>query len=289
MTEEGTTDSTLTGTTTDPLTSFIGEGGELKEGWQNALLPEDLRSQPIYNQVKDIKGAFSIIGNQAKLVGKKGTILPTELSKPEEWDALYETLGRPKTVDDYALPIPKEYEDYFDDGLIKEARGIFHRIGLNQKQADALWEFEKIRIARIDKTIEQEEERTKLEAETALKQKWGTAYPENMHIAGRVINENVPPEKVEAFLGKYGNNPDIAELLAAVGKKFVEHRVISDISLPSASADKRIDELMGKNLPTDQQLKLPYWDRNHVDHKAIVQMVQNLMTEQAARKQGTTK
>lgn len=287
--ETGTTDSTQDGTTTTPaLNSFIGDEGELKEGWKESYVPEELRSSPIYDRIKDIKGAFSIIANQEKLVGKKGTILPTDLSKPEEWDAFYETLGRPKTVEDYNLPIPEEYKDYYDEDMIKEARGVFHKIGLNQKQADALWEFEKARVALMDKTLEQEEQRVKLEAETALKQKWGTAYPENMHIADRVISENIPPEKVQDFLDKYGNNPDIAEVLATIGKKFVEHRIISDISLPSASADKRIDELMGKNLPTAQQMTLPYWDSNHVDHKATVEMVQNLMREQAARKTGTT-
>ena len=175
-----------------PTESFISEDLTLKEGWQNALLPEDLRSQPIYNQVKDIKGALSIIGNQAKLVGKKGVILPTELSKPEEWDALYETLGRPKTVEDYALPIPEELKDYYDDDLVKNAKSLFHKIGLNQKQANALWEFEKNRNAFIDKTLEQTEIQEKLEAETNLRNKWGNAYDENMHIANRVISDNVP-------------------------------------------------------------------------------------------------
>ena len=272
-----------------PTESFIGDDLILKEGWQQALLPEDLRSQPIYSQVKDVKGALSIIGNQAKLVGKKGVILPTELSKPEEWDEFYKTLGRPETVDDYALPVPEELKDYYDDNFVKDAKSLFHKIGLNQKQANALWEFEKNRNAFIDKALKDNIEQEKLEAETALRNKWGNAYDENMHIVSRVITENVPGDKIEEFLGKYGNDPVVAEILATVGKKFTEHRIITDIETPSASANKRIDELMGKELPTAQQKVMPYWDRTHVDHKKTVELVQALMREEANRKTGTTK
>jgi len=290
MSETETTSQTETTDSTQTATeSFIGDDLTLKEGWQDALLPEDLRSQPIYNQVKDVKGALSIIGNQAKLVGKKGVILPTDLSKPEEWDEFYKVLGRPDTVDDYALPVPEELKDYYDDELVKSAKDVFHKIGLTQKQANALWEFEKNRNAFIDKALKDNAEREKLEAETALRNKWGNAYDENMHIVSRVITENVPGDKIEEFLGKYGNNPMIAEILATVGKKFTEHRIITDIETPSASANKRIDELMGKGLPTAQQMKMPYWDRSHVDHKKTVELVQALMREEANRKTGTTK
>jgi len=289
MTEENVTTSGTS--TTDekkaspaPLTSFIGEQGELKEGWQGIFLPEDLRSQPIYSQIKDIKGAFSIIGNQAKLVGKKGIIPPTEISPQSEWDAYYDAAGRPKTAGDYNLPIPKEFEDYYDEGMIKQGREIFHKIGLNQKQADALWEFEKARVALMDKTITESEALEKSQAETALRQKWGTAYDENKHIADRVVSENVPPDKMDAFLAQYGNDPLIAEVLSIVGRKFLEHRIITDITTPVAAANKKIDELMGKDLPVAQQKALPYWDRNHPNHQATVDMVQNLMKEQASRR-----
>ena len=95
-------------------------------------------------------------------------------------------------------------------------------------------------------------------------------------------------DKLEAFKQKYGNDPMIAEILATVGKKFIEHRVITGIETPSASTNKRIDELTGKGLPTEEQKKLPYWDRNHVDHKKTVELVQALYRDEAARKPGTT-
>ena len=269
-----------------PPTGFIDSEGVLQEGWKETLLDEDMRSMKIFDNVKDVKGALSILGNQAKLVGKKGYILPTELSDEKEWNEFYKTMGRPETPDDYQMPIPEEYKDYYDDEMVKNAQRVFHKIGLYPKQANELWEFEKQRVVALDKAIAEQEEQYKLESDSRLKTKWGTAYQENMHIADRVISENIEPERLQDFLKKYGNNPDIIEVLATVGKKFVEHKVINEI-LPSDTTDKRIDELMGKNLPTEQQMKLPYWDRTHANHKATVQMVQNLMMEQAQRK-GTT-
>ncbi len=258
------------------LTSFIGENGELKEGWRNSFLPEDLRGEKIYDSVKDLPTAFKTLGHQAKLVGRKGILLPTEASGQSEWDAFYEATGRPKTAEDYQMPIPEEQKDYYDPELIKEAKTIFHGLGLNQKQAGALWEFEKKRVAAQEKMLNDIEEREYSEADTALHAKWGTAYNENLHLVNRMISENAEPgEEMDYLIAEYGNNPKLANFLHKVGKKFIEHRIITDIDTPSASANEKINELMRSK---------PYIDSLHPDHKAVVQQVQSLFAEQAKRR-----
>jgi hypothetical protein len=267
-TEQGTKTVLDGGPTPPEILNFISDKYELKGEWKNKFVPEDLRTLPIYNEIKDLPGAFSVLGNQAKLVGKKGLILPSEGADEKEWGPIWDQLGRPKTKDDYVLDVPEEHKDYFSDELIAEGRDLFYNIGLNAKQANALWEFEKARTAAFDKAISDFEEQEYAQAEKALKEDWGIAYNENMHIANRVISENsAPGEERDRLLADYGNDPKFAKFLVNIGKKFIGHKIITDIETPSVNLDKKKAELM----------KHPaYNDSGHPEHKKIVQEVNDI-------------
>lgn len=270
-------DTTTTAALPAKYADFIGENGELKGGWRGKFLPEDLRGEKIYDAVKDIPSAFKTLGHQAKLVGRKGVLLPTETSGESEWNTFFEAIGRPKTAGDYKMEVSEEMKDYFDDELIGKAKDIFHGIGLNQKQVDAIWEFENQRVAAQEKALDDFEKQEKADADNDLRKTWGAAYDENLHLVNRMVSENSEPgEEMDYLLAEYGNNPRFAKFLGKVAKKFIEHRIISETEAPSAAADERIKELMGKPA---------YLNRNHPDHKSLVQQVQNLFAEQARRRE----
>jgi len=256
--------------------SFINEDGTLAEGWRDKYVPEDLRKEKVYDTIKDLPTAFKTLGHQAKLVGRKGILLPTETSGESEWDAFHEATGRPKTAEEYVMEIPEENADNFSEDLITEARGIFHGLGFNQKQVDTLWEFEKKRVAAMEKTLDDFETQEKTEAETALRNKWGTAYDENLHLVNRMISENaVEGEERDYLLAEYGNDPKLAGFLGNIAKKFVEHKIITDVETPSADIQSQINDLMAT--PAYKDPAFP--DRK--EHKRIVQLVYDLRTQLA--------
>lgn len=266
-----------TGTlTTEAPESFIGEDGTLTEGWIDRYVPEDLRKEKIYSTIKDLPSAFKTIGHQAKLVGRKGILLPTETSGQSEWDAFHEALGRPKTAEEYVMEVPEDYKEDFSEELIGEAKNIFHGQGFNQKQVDTLWEFEKKRVAATNKALDDFEEREKSEAETALRNKWGTAYNENMHLANRMISENSKDgEERDYLIAEYGNSPRLAGFLANIAKKFVEHKIITDVETPSRDLESKKKELMASKA---------YADASHPDHKSVAAQVRAIF-EQLAKMQ----
>lgn len=253
--------------------SFINEDGTLAEGWRDKYVPEDLRKEKIYDAIKDLPTAFKTLGHQAKLVGRKGILLPTEASGQSEWDAFYEATGRPKTAEEYAMEVPEENADDFSEELIGEARGMFHGLGFNQKQVDALWKFEKGRVAQMNKALDDFEEQEKSGAETALRNKWGTAYDENMHLVNRMISENaVEGEERDYLLAEYGNDSKLAGFLGNIAKKFVEHKIITDVETPSSDLEGRKKELMASKA---------YLDANHPDHKSVADQVRRIFEQLA--------
>lgn len=208
------------------LSDFIGPDGSLLDGWKEALVPEELQGGNIYNTISNVKAAMKQLGHQDKLIGADKIVKPTEKSSPEEWEEYYKAGGRPEGPDKYQLQVPEGLTEYYDEDLVKEARTIFHRIGLNQKQADVLWEFEKKRLEAGVKQLAEQQDQAKQEAEKTLHERWGNAYEERLAIANRLIEENVPNDEVKTrFLENYGNDPNFADFLATIGQKFLEHKI----------------------------------------------------------------
>lgn len=273
MTEEVTTESPPLETTT-ATESFIGENYELKEGWKDALIPEELRGSSIYNNIKDVKGAFSIIGNQAKLVGRKNTI-PDDKSSEGDWNTFYEAWGRPKTVDDYKLEPDEFTKDYFDEESMKGIKDSYHKAGLNQKQAEIMWQNELARAQRLNKYIKDSTEMETRKANAMIDESWGIARKENEHIVLNMLNAygnfDKPIEKLEITTEA---DAKMAIFLHNIGSKLSEHKVLTDVYTPVADLQMKINELMSDPA---------YENDRHPRHKDVAKQVSLLFEEKARR------
>ena len=215
--------------TPEPI-SFLESNGTFKEGWIDALVPEDFRALGVFKKFTDLPGALKQLGNLDKMVGKqgKGIIPPSDDATPTERELFYNALGRPPKPEGYKIEVPKELAEFYDDGVIKEGRETYHAIGLTQKQVDGLMALEAKRLVAGAKQVQDEVVAAKADAETALKTKWGAAYPERLHIANRMISENVADDaNKERLLAVIGNDPYVADFLADIGKKFMEGKLIA--------------------------------------------------------------
>lgn len=261
MSEEGTTGASETSETTAApevnVAEFINEDGSFNEGWQDALVPEDLRGLGEYKAVTDIRTALKQLGTLSKLKGRKGVIPPGPDGTKSEWDSFYDALGRPKSADDYKVEIPDELKEFYDDAALAEARSELHKAGLTQKQVEAVIALDAKRLGEGRAKMESGAAAEKETAEAALRSKWGEAFDERLHVANRVIEEYAGENKM-AFIEKYGNDPLVAELLSNVGAKFMESKSInsdnSSQKMTPGEAKQRLEELAAE-LATQPNLR----------------------------------
>lgn len=259
---------------------FVGTDGVFVEDWQSKLQDESLRGNETLKTLKNVESLAKSYVHVRKQVPLNKIAIPGVNATDEERSAFHEALGRPPLAEDYVMPVPEEHADYFNEDLIKEARSIFHSspCGFNQEQVGALWEFEKKRVAAQEKALDDFEEQEKSEAETALRNKWGTAYDENLHLGNRMISENSKDgEERDYLIAEYGNNPRLANFLATVAKKFVEHKIITDVETPSGDLEGRKKELMSSKA---------YMDVSHPDHKSVADQVRGIFEQLAKMKTG---
>ena len=170
----------------------------------------------------------------------------------------------------------RSLKDYTDEAQVKEYRDLAHKIGLTQKQAEALWDINNARVGQGLEAMAEASQKERDAAEQALRSKWGTAYDDRLNLANQMIRDNVPDEESrQKLVEAVGNSPQVAEFLANIGLKFIEHKVIPD----SAGRMPTPDDM---KLKIAEAMKNPAYTNPHdPTHKIVVAEVQRLFEEQA--------
>ena len=162
-------------------------------------------------------------GEAVKLVGAKGVILPGENAEQAEVDKFYNTLGRPEKSEGYKYEPLKDL--HADLKITPEVEANFskfaHKHGLSQKQAAGIrGEYFGMLSQGLTKKDEADQ-KSKHEAETALRNEWGAEYNTNLKRTQNLIDKLGGEGAKEAF-GDLGNNPVVLKTLATIASKFSE-------------------------------------------------------------------
>lgn len=216
------------------------------QGWlQNRGLDKLPAEQALPELVKGFRAAEKHIGvppDQLLRLPKEGDTAA--------WDATYAKLGRPADPSKYELKLPEGADPKFVDW----ARGTFHKLGLNNAQANEMMAKYNAFTAEYAKAADAEYN-AKVEADTAvLKKEWGAAEAKNVQIARGAAKElGIPGEAVDA-LEKTLGYAGVMKLFHKIGSAFGEDKYLSggpagfaNTKAPAA-AMQRIQQLQ-----TDQQ------------------------------------
>lgn len=188
--------------------------------WYDTIQDNDLKG---YAQNKGWKDPVEVLNgyrNLEKLVGSEKVPLPKGAEDKEGWNRVYDALGRPKSAEEYKLPVPEG-----DPGTFaKAASGKFHELGISQQQAEGLakwWnETQQGQVSQLQQVSAQ-----KTEADlTALKSEWGGAYDENVSYGQRAAREfGLDATKLTAIENALGTG-EMLKFMARVGRGLSEDK-----------------------------------------------------------------
>lgn len=222
---DNTTDVTTdVSTDTQSVSPLVNAEGELRENWRESL-PEDIRPDKVFDRVRNFEGIMKSLSSAERAYGKDKISIPNEASSEDEWDAFYVAGGRPKAAGEYNLTRPEELaEEYYNKELASAAQELFHKIGLSQKQADALFAFNNNNVLSQLKRTAQDDELESKTLKNNLYSKWGNAYEQNKHFVNIAIEDGVngDVELKQRLFDKYSKDPDFMEYSANLGAKFSE-------------------------------------------------------------------
>lgn len=238
--------------------------------WRHTL-PEDIRSDESLKLFNDVPTLAKSYVHARKQIGADKVALPSKHATPEDHQAFYDALGRPK-LEEYKPNIPKDSK-FVSPELVGKLAPIAHKAGIMPAQLEAVLGFYESEqaTAAVEQTKALE---TSIKAGMdGLKTEWGKAFDQRAQWAKRYVDEHGTPALKEFFKENRAAswNPELIKILAKAGEAtFKEDGITAgpgggNLLDPSQALQKYNSIIM--------DMKHPYNLVEHPNHDAAVKEV----------------
>lgn len=238
--------------------------------WKSSI-SEEYRTNPNIEKFTEIDSLAKSYINAVSMIGSDKIPLPGKTATDEQWNEVYNKLGRPESPDKYKLEFKTDVAP-IDENAIKGFAENAHKLGLNNKQAQGILEFYKSTIEQSVKEQNVTMESAQANATNELRKEWGRSFDENLQRAASVAKTYLEPELLDTPLRdgtRLGDNPKIIKAFANIAKVMSEDKILgtenSSINQPR-DIEKEISDLTSDR-------KGAYWNRSHPSHIKVVNQV----------------
>lgn len=245
------------------------------KSWKEAI-PEDLRNDPNISKFTELEALAKSYVNATRMIGQDKVAVPNNNSTEDQWNEVYNKLGRPESPDKYKLEVKSDVVP-LDDGAIKSFAENAHKLGLNNKQAQGILEFYKESMEGSVQQSRVDTETAQANTEAQLRKEWGRAFDDNIKRAGAVAKANMNPQILDMELKdgtRLGDHPEVIKGFANIANLLSEDKLIGT---ESENVSQGVDYQSEINKLVNDRSG-PYWNKSHPDHDKIVQQVFTLRT-----------
>jgi hypothetical protein len=241
--------------------------------WKEAI-SEEFRNDPNIEKFTEIDALAKSYINATQMIGKDKVAVPNKNSTDDQWNEVYDKLGRPESADKYTLNAKSEVVP-IDEQAIKQFAENAHQLGLNNKQAQGILEFYKNNMEGMAQQAKVDTETAQAQSTQQLRQEWGREFDTNIKKAGALAKANMNPEILDMQLKdgmRLGDHPEIIKGFAKIAGMMSEDKIVSTESENVSSntdVETEISDIMNNK-------DGPYWNRSHPDHDKVVQQVYTL-------------
>lgn len=230
--------------------------------WRDSL-SSDIKDNESLAKFTEIDALAKSYINAEKMIGKDKIVIPTDEA---QWNEAYAKLGRPSDPEGYEIK-PMEGFDVNDDAL-GFFKGLFHTAGLNQSQAEKLFNGFSGHILESMKGSDDEIMSQMKQEDEVIRKEWGEAYESNVKLANRAAEEFGGEDFVK-FLSDsgYQQHPQMLKFLSKIGQMNDEdnlHDGNGDPGMTPDSLKEEINSLMASDA---------YTNKSAIDHNDAVKKV----------------
>ena len=268
---ETTPQETTSTETKDTLVSSTTDNTvQTARSWKETI-SEEFRNDPNISKFTEIDALAKSYINATKMIGSDKIAVPTNNSTEDQWNEVYQKLGRPESPDKYKLDFKSEVAPV-DENAIKSFAEVAHKTGLNEKQAQAILDFYKQNSENSVQQLKIDTETAQAQAEQQLRQEWGKQYESNITKAASVAKANMSGDVLDMQLKdgtRLGDHPEVIKGFAKIAGLLSEDKMATPES-------ETVDQ--GRDLETEiskivNDRSGPYWNKTHPDHSKMVQQV----------------
>jgi hypothetical protein len=241
--------------------------------WKDSI-SEEFRKDPNIEKFTEIDALAKSYINATRMIGQDKLVIPTNNSTEDQWNEVYNKLGRPESADKYTLDAKSEIIS-LDDNAVKQFAETSHKLGLNNKQAQGLLEFYKTNMEGTAQQAKVDAETAQAQAEQQLRSEWGREFETKVKQASSLAKANMNPEILDMTLSngaRLGDHPEIIKGFAKIAGMMSEDKIVSTESESVQSNQSIQDEI--DTIINDKAS--PYWNKSHPNHDKQVQQVYTL-------------
>ncbi|MCK9326773.1 MAG: hypothetical protein M0P69_14875 [Bacteroidales bacterium] len=243
--------------------------------WFDNLSP-DWKNNPDVTKYKSLEEYVKSNAEVRKMIGKEKLVLPTKKSTPDEVNAFYEKLGRPKELTGYTEPVIADIPDEIKltDTMKEQFKAKAFELGLTDKQFQGLYELQaNMSINTFNQQVE-EAKNIKAKTETALREEYGAAYETKIDNAQKLINMAFAGEKLHPVFSVLANDKGFVKGMAKISEMLGEDvlETTKHSTLTPVEAKKELDAIIGGS----SELSKAYFDDLNPEHNAVVDKVISL-------------
>jgi hypothetical protein len=259
MADDQTTDTTPNPSPEVPAdTKATDQGKPPSAAWREALGDPEVRGAKTLDKFRGandrelLEQVAKGYINLEKL--PRGVVIPKDDAPQAEWDAYYEKAGRPKTPDEYGIPVQTPTRAAWSEEAQKIVLAKMHARGLTKRQAEGLLGDY---LAMADETLtldERNRNASAQEAYDAMKREWGGLTDRNVAMVQRAVHE-FGGEDLKAYLDEsgLGNDPRFFKFVHRMAQPLVEDGYIAGENLGMKRDEARAE--LKKIMASDEYLK----------------------------------
>lgn len=211
-------------------------GGGASGSWLEGL--GDLGKDPSLQMFKDPASLAKSWVSAQKMIGAEKIVIPGKEATDEDWENLYNKLGRPKSADEYKFELPEGAKE--DEKLSKEFKSLAHKAGLTPRQAQAIVEWDAKQKLEMAKTYESSQQAQLKQSLDAYKQSLGgeekfKATVDKARVAVRALAD----DGFKAFLrdSGVGSRPEAIAFFAKLAEMMGEDKIRDGTGVPFTNED----------------------------------------------------
>ena len=269
QTTEPVAETTETTTATETVTQPTAQT-PITNSWKDSI-SEEFRQDPNIAKFTEIDALAKSYINATRMIGQDKVAVPNNNSTDDQWNEVYDKLGRPESADKYKLEVQSETAP-LDEGAIKSFAENAHKLGLNNRQAQGILEYYKESMEGSAHQAKIDTETSQAQAEQELRKEWGRSYDDNIKRASQVAKANMNSEILDLTLSdgrRLGDHPEIIKGFANIANLMSEDKMIGT-GEDNATSGRDLGEEISK-IVNDRDG--PYWNKSHPDHDKVVQQV----------------
>jgi len=256
---------------TSPVNNNVQSVVEQAAADWKASLAEDIRGDKSLAPIKDVNSLAKSYIHAQKLVGVEKIPLPNKHATEEDWNVVFDKLGRPKSAEDYTYDIDENSS--IDENALKIFSEQAHKLGLLPQQAEGVIKFYHNLLQDHLSNLEVSSETARINSEQQLRKEYGRAYDQKMSKASQLARQHIGEEILGMTLEngiRLGDHPQVIKAFSNLADMLGEDSFIAQSGpnyLTPAELETEIAKLEAK-VPNSA-----YWTKNHPNHDKAVQEV----------------